>query len=182
MLENLIVRQISASDSSQSVREGSAYFIWKSSGDVFHVARKSLHGLAVAVKRSPKPAKAAVSLTNACTVAHQCLQKIGSPQKAALEIWAKCLQSANAAFFLLAGILGKKIAKKENPSVFRVRHCLRHFALKTKKFPKTGALGAIRTRSPGLRKLVLYPAELWVYAPKGLDISRLFGFLLIIIS
>jgi hypothetical protein len=46
------------------------------------------------------------------------LQKFGSLQKAALEIWAKCLQSANVAFFLLAGIQGKKFAKKEIPSSF----------------------------------------------------------------
>ena len=75
------------------------------------LVQKFLHTLVVSHKKHPKTSKGN-------RVAHQCLQKFGSLQKAALEIWAKCLQSANVAFFLLAGIQGKKFAKKEIPSSF----------------------------------------------------------------
>ena len=56
------------------------------------------------------------------------------------------------AFFLLAGIQGKKFAKKRNSLVLRASCYLQHFALKAREFPKTGDPGAIRTRDVPLRR------------------------------
>lgn len=85
-------------------------------------------------------------------------------------------------FFLLAGFQGEKFAKKENPPVFRAGCGLQHLALKTGKFPKNGDPGAIRTRDVLLRRQTLYPTEVRDHVPKNLDISKLFGSLLIMIS
>lgn len=58
---------------------------------------------------------------------------------------------------------------------------MQHLALKTGKFPKNGDPGAIRTRDVLLRRQTLYPTEVRDHVPKNLDISKLFGSLLIMI-
>ena len=174
---------ISANTSSRSISKSPTSFIWKQSGDVLRaraqVPSRACCGQKKASENQQKQPRRSQMLAS---VAHQCLQKFGSLQKAALEIWAKCLQSANVAFFLLAGIQGKKFAKKENPPVFRAGCGLQHLALKTGKFPKNGDPGAIRTRDVLLRRQPLYPTEVRDHVPKNLDISKLFGSLLIMIS
>ena len=110
---------ISANTSSRSISKSPTSFIWKQSGDVLRaraqVPSRACCGQKKASENQQKQPRRSQMLAS---VAHQCLQKFGSLQKAALEIWAKCLQSANVAFFLLAGIQGKKFAKKEIPSSF----------------------------------------------------------------
>ena len=144
---------ISANTSSRSISKSPTIFIWKQSGDVLRaraqVPSRACCGQKKASENQQKQPRRSQMLAS---VAHQCLQKFGSLQKAASEIWAKCLQSANVAFFLLAGIQGKKFAKKENPPVFRAGCGLQHLALKTGKFPKNGDPGAIRTRDVPLRR------------------------------
>ena len=59
---------------------------------------------------------------------------------------------------------------------------MQHLALKTGKFPKNGDPGAIRTRDVLLRRQTLYPTEVRDHVPKNIDISKLIGSLLIMIS
>lgn len=93
-------RMISANTSSRSISKSPTSFIWKQSGDVLRaraqVPSRACCGQKKASENQQKQPRRSQMLAS---VAHQCLQRIRSPQNAALEICAKCLQFANAAFF-----------------------------------------------------------------------------------
>lgn len=110
---------ISANTSSRSISKSPTSFIWKQSGDVLRaraqVPSRACCGQKKASENQQKQPRRSQMLAS---VAHQCLQRIRSPQNAALEICAKCLQFANAAFFCQQDSKEKSSQKKKIPPSF----------------------------------------------------------------
>ena len=105
-------RMISANTSSRSISKSPTSFIWKQSGDVLRaraqVPSRACCGQKKASENQQKQPRRSQMLAS---VAHQCLQRIRSPQNAALEICANVCNLLTR-LFSVSRIPRRKVRKK----------------------------------------------------------------------